>query len=74
MSYQTKINLDERTIHATAEEALKSLSDKGKVNFALALLMKVNDPDAAACLRFAGSQLAELANVLMRKSFERERG
>jgi hypothetical protein len=59
---------------AAAEEALKGLSDKDKVNFALALMMKVADPDAAAALRFAGNQLAELSNILMREAFERECG
>lgn len=57
-----------------AEEALSGLSDKAKVHFALALLMKATDPDAAAALRFAGNQLIELSNIMMREAFERECG
>lgn len=57
---------------ATAEEALEGLSDKAKVNFALALMMKVTDPHAAAALRFAGNQVTDLSNILIREAFEQE--
>ncbi len=67
----TIMEVDQRT---AAEEALSGLSDKAKVHFALALLMKVTDPDAVAALRFAANQIAELSNVLMREAFERECG
>ena len=74
MSHLTDIKRAECAKRRMAEEALADLSDKDKVNFALALMMKTTDPDAAACLRFAGSQLAELANILMREAFERKCG
>lgn len=54
-----------------AEGALLGLSDRDKVHFALALLMKTTDPDAVAALRFAGNQLAELSRILMREEFDR---
>lgn len=46
---------------AAAEEALKGLSDKAKANFALALLMKVTDPDAAGPLSFAANRVTGVA-------------
>ena len=57
-----------------AAEALSGLSDKAKVNFALALMMKVTDPDAAGAMRFAGGQITNLSNIMMREAFERECG
>ena len=74
MSHLSDIKRDECAKRDMAEEALKGLSDKEKANFALALLMKITDPDAAAVLRFAGNQLTELSNILMREAFERECG
>jgi hypothetical protein len=74
MSYLGDIKRAECTHRSVAEDALSGLSDKEKVNFALALMMKTTDPDAAACLRFASSQIAELANILMREAFGRECG
>lgn len=74
MTHLTQQKQFECAKRATAEEALKGLSDKEKANFALALLMKITDPDAAAVLRFAGNQLTELSNILMREAFERECG
>jgi len=59
---------------AAAEEALDGLSDKAKVHFALALVMKVSDPSAVPALSFAGRQITELSNILMREAFERECG
>lgn len=57
-----------------AEETLSGLSDKAKVNFALSLMMKVTDPDAAGALHFAGGQITNLSNIMMREAFERECG
>jgi|LULG01.1.fsa_nt_gb hypothetical protein len=74
MSLVTNIKRAECAQRAAAEEALQGLSDKDKANFALSLLMKITDPDAAAVVRFAGNQLAELSNILMREAFERECG
>jgi len=74
MSTITKQKQFEAAQRIAAEEALSGLSDKAKVHFALALIMKVTDPDAVAAVRFAGCQLAELSNILMREAFERECG
>lgn len=74
MSLIANIKRAECAQRAAAEAALQGLSDKDKANFALSLLMKITDPDAAAVVRFAGSQLAELSNILMREAFERECG
>lgn len=60
--------------HIAAEEALQGLPDKAKVNFALALMMKVTEPDAAAVMRFAGGQITALSDILMREAYERECG
>lgn len=57
-----------------AEGALSGLSDKDKVNFVLALLMKTTDPDAVAALRSAGNQLVALSDTLMREAYEQECG
>lgn len=55
-----------------AEEALEGLSDKDKVNFALALVMKVTDPHAAAVMAFAGKRITEISEILVREAYERE--
>ncbi len=57
-----------------AEEALEGLSDRAKVNFALCMMMKITDPDAAGVMSFASTRLAEMANVLMREAYESECG
>lgn len=59
---------------ATAEEALRGLSDKDKVHFALKLILHTTDPDAAGALSFAANRITEHANILMREAFERECG
>lgn len=74
MTHLTQQKQFECAQRAAAVEALQGLSDRDKANFALALLMKITDPDAAAVLRFAGNQLTELSNILMREAFERECG
>lgn len=60
--------------HAAAHEAMGILTNKEKVNFALALLMKSAEPDACATIRHAANQLTELSNILMREAFESECG
>lgn len=54
-----------------AERALAGLNDNEKVNFAYALLMKTTDPCAVGSLSFAGKQIIDLSNVLMREAHER---
>jgi len=72
MSHISDIKRAQCAQRTLAEEALAGLSDREKVNFALALMMKTTDADAVATIRFAGSQLAELANILTREAFEGE--
>jgi hypothetical protein len=57
---------------ATAEQALRGLSDKDRVHFALKIMMETNDPDAVAALRWAQARIVEHADVLVREAFERE--
>jgi len=59
---------------AAAEEALRGLSDKDKVHFALKLILDTTDPDAAGTLSFAANRITEHAHILMREAFERECG
>ncbi len=74
MTYLTQKMRFEYAQRATAEEALKGLSDKAKVNFSLSLMMKVTDPDAAGAMHFAGGQITNLSNIMMHEAFERECG
>lgn len=57
-----------------AEEALRGLSDKDKVHFALKLILDTTDPDAAGTLSFAANRITEHAHIVMREAFERECG
>lgn len=59
---------------AAAEEALRGLSDKEKVHFALKLILGTIDPDAASALSFAANRISEHSHILMREAFERECG
>lgn len=74
MTHLTKQEQFESDQRIVAEKALNGLSDKAKIHFALALVMKTTDPDAAAALRFAANHMSELSNILMREAFERECG
>lgn len=68
------LKLQELSQRTAAEAALDGLSDKAKVHFALSLVMKVTDPNAFAAVSFAGRQITELSNILMREAYERECG
>ncbi len=57
-----------------AEEALRGLSGKDKVHFALQLILDITDPAAAGAVSFAGAQIGNHAQRLMREAFERECG
>lgn len=57
-----------------AEAALRGLSDRDRVNFALHLILGTRDPRAAGLLSFAAGQVTEHAHCLMRASFERDCG
>lgn len=68
------ILMDRQLSRDIAEEALSGLSDKGKVHFALKLILDTTDPDAAGTLSFAANRITEHAHILMREAFERECG
>jgi hypothetical protein len=57
-----------------AEEALRGLSDKNKVHFALKLILDTTDGQAAGTLSLAANRITEHAHILMREAFERECG
>lgn len=57
---------------AAAEQAVSGLSDREKVHFALALMMRLTDPDAVAALRFAANELVGLGDALARKAYAEE--
>lgn len=68
---QKQFEVAQRT---TAEEALRGLSDKDKVHFALKLVLDTTDGRAAGALFFAANRITEHAHILMREAFERECG
>ncbi len=55
-----------------AEEALRGLSDKDKVHFALKLILDTTDAHAVGAMSFAAKRIDEHANILMREAYERE--
>ncbi len=55
-----------------AEEALRDLSDKDRVHFALRLILDTRDPQAVGCVSFAAAMIGEHASTLMRVAFGRE--
>ncbi len=57
-----------------AKQALKGLSDKARVNFALELILEVTSIEAAGCVAFAARLIENHAEILMRADFERECG
>ncbi len=57
-----------------AEEALRGLSGKDRVHFALKLILDITDPAAAGTASFAASQISSHAQRLVREAFERECG
>lgn len=69
---QTSIKGAECARRTAAEDALEGLSEKDKVYFALALLMRVREPAAMDALRFTGKMATDLADALIRDPDKRE--
>jgi hypothetical protein len=62
----------ETALKATAEEALKILPEKERVQFALKVMLDATDAGVASTLEFAANRITEHANILIREAYERE--
>ena len=55
-----------------AENALRGLTDRTRIHFALKIMMESTDPDAVSALRWAQKRIGEHADVIVREAFETE--
>jgi hypothetical protein len=58
----------------TADDALRTLSDKETVQYALSLLLGVTDPAALPALAYSANRIKNHSDNLIRATFEMECG